>query len=389
VPTFENGWICRECWCANRESDARCYRCHAPQEGIQVVPAGAMATAKPADEAEDAGVTNAASTPGISYCMTCGEVMDADARICSQCGTPAEEAEPAVTATAEPQAPAPARAPRAPRVAVLPRLRESYVAFIDAHQIEWEESMSVLAVASTLIGLAADRINGSLANVLATAAWLMTAVFVAEFGSRLAAAHDRRSHLLGHLVDLIALVPVLRLARVLRLLWMLVLAPVVARIQAAIARVAASVRRVRGRVAEVRASVGKVGRREQVQGSTMGSTTGRTTKAAPQLRSHRSLSWLVPAWAAAAVSSALFLLTTQRGQIMASLLVLVSLGLFSAITAAITTISMDRRGRTASELPEQTLERLQELDQLRDAGLVTPAEHTARRAELLRNPAPQ
>lgn len=29
VPTFENGWICRECWSANREEDLRCYRCHA------------------------------------------------------------------------------------------------------------------------------------------------------------------------------------------------------------------------------------------------------------------------------------------------------------------------------------------------------------------------
>ena len=24
---FENGWICRECWSANREQDDRCYRC--------------------------------------------------------------------------------------------------------------------------------------------------------------------------------------------------------------------------------------------------------------------------------------------------------------------------------------------------------------------------
>jgi hypothetical protein len=385
VPTFENGWICRECWCANRESDARCYRCHAPQEGIQPVQVSAAVAAKPAAEADDEGVASTAATPGISYCMTCGEVMDADARICSTCGTPAEEAEPVAAATAEPEPTVRARAPRAPREAVLPRLRASYLAFIDAHQIEWEESMSVLAVASTLIGLAADRVSGSLGNLLATAAWLVTAVFVAEFGSRLAAAHDRRSHLLGHLVDLIALIPLLRLARVLRLLWMLVIAPVVARIQAAIARVAAGARRVRGRVAEVRASVGKVGRREPVQGS----TTRANVKAAPQLRSHRSLSWLVPAWAAAAVSSALFLVTTERGQVVASLLVLVSLALFSAITAAITTITMDRRGRTVSELPEQTLERLQELDQLRDAGLVTPAEHMARRADLLRTPAPQ
>ncbi|MEX2135730.1 MAG: hypothetical protein WEB29_02045 [Chloroflexota bacterium] len=29
MPVFENGWICRECWSANREQDERCYRCHA------------------------------------------------------------------------------------------------------------------------------------------------------------------------------------------------------------------------------------------------------------------------------------------------------------------------------------------------------------------------
>jgi hypothetical protein len=29
MPTFENGWICRECWSANRQQDERCYRCHA------------------------------------------------------------------------------------------------------------------------------------------------------------------------------------------------------------------------------------------------------------------------------------------------------------------------------------------------------------------------
>ena len=388
MPTFENGWICRECWCANRESDARCYRCHTPQEGISAAQVSTVATATPVEEADEAGVAGAPATAGISYCMTCGEVMDADARICSTCGTPAEEAGPIAAAVAEPEPTTPPRAPRAPRVAVLPRLRRSYVAFIDAHQIEWEESMSTLAVASTLIGLAADRLSGSLGNVLASAAWLLTAVFVAEFGSRLAAAEDRRSHLLGHLIDLVALVPLLRLARVLRLLWMLVLAPAIARIQAAISQVASGARRVRGKVAGVRAGVAQVGHRTPAQDG--------TPKAVPQLRSHRSLSWLVPAWAAAAVSSALFLVATQRGEFVASLLALVSLGLFSAITATITTISLDRRAHGASEQAEQSAqmpahlpERLQELDQLRDAGLVTPAEHMARRAELLRTPAPQ
>ena len=40
MPTFENGWICRECWCANRETDTRCYRCHSvPERYVMPEPA--------------------------------------------------------------------------------------------------------------------------------------------------------------------------------------------------------------------------------------------------------------------------------------------------------------------------------------------------------------
>jgi hypothetical protein len=40
MPTFENGWICRECWTANREQDQRCYRCHkVPQRHVMPEPA--------------------------------------------------------------------------------------------------------------------------------------------------------------------------------------------------------------------------------------------------------------------------------------------------------------------------------------------------------------
>jgi hypothetical protein len=40
MPTFENGWICRECWTANREQDHRCYRCHkAPERRVMPEPA--------------------------------------------------------------------------------------------------------------------------------------------------------------------------------------------------------------------------------------------------------------------------------------------------------------------------------------------------------------
>jgi hypothetical protein len=38
VPTFENGWICKNCWKANREQDVRCYRCHQLSPEYRIVP---------------------------------------------------------------------------------------------------------------------------------------------------------------------------------------------------------------------------------------------------------------------------------------------------------------------------------------------------------------
>jgi hypothetical protein len=387
VPTFENGWICRECWCANRESDARCYRCHAPQPDL---PAAAFdpvtrMVVQPAEEAEAPAVAAPEAVAGTSFCLTCGQPMDAGARICSQCGTPAHELGSVVNAAA---APAPAPVVRAPREPALPKLRAAYVAFVAAHEVRWEEAMSALAVVSTLVGLVASRVSGSFERILVDASWLLTAVFVLEYASRLAAAEDRRTHFFTHLVDLVAVVPLLRLARVLRLFWLLVLAPAVARTTAAAAQVAGRVRHVRSRFAGLRRS--KPVTTAQATAVATAQTTAPSAKPAPQLRSHRSLIWLVPVWAAAAVSSALFLLTTQHGQVLASLFVLISLGLFSAITAAITTISLDRRSHALREgAAARQPEPQREIEQLRDAGLVTPAEHNARRSELLRTLGPQ
>jgi hypothetical protein len=149
------------------------------------------------------------------------------------------------------------------------------------------------------------------------------------------------------------------------------------------------VRRVRGSFAGLRRSKPVNVMTASAPATSASATSAPAAKPAPQLRSHRSLVWLVPVWAAAAVSSALFLVATQHGQLLASLFVLVSLGLFSAITAAITTISLDRRSHTVRESATQQSEPQRESDQLRDAGLVTPAEHNARRSELLRTLGPQ
>lgn len=52
MPTFENGWICRECWSANREVDTRCYRCHAVPERSEMPAATTFSTldGKPSEE---------------------------------------------------------------------------------------------------------------------------------------------------------------------------------------------------------------------------------------------------------------------------------------------------------------------------------------------------
>jgi hypothetical protein len=65
MPTFENGWICRECWTANREQDHRCYRCHkVPERRVMPEPATfSTPDGKPNEERKKvSSLINSAST---------------------------------------------------------------------------------------------------------------------------------------------------------------------------------------------------------------------------------------------------------------------------------------------------------------------------------------
>jgi hypothetical protein len=46
VPGFEGGWICKNCWKANRLQDLRCYRCHALAPDVHEVPLAAQPSRK-------------------------------------------------------------------------------------------------------------------------------------------------------------------------------------------------------------------------------------------------------------------------------------------------------------------------------------------------------
>jgi hypothetical protein len=245
VPTFENGWICRECWCANREQDGRCYRCHVDRPVYGVVPelasaAPAQATLvvpeptapQPAVIKLQTAEPTADARPIGHYCLTCGRKMLDGASFCTQCGSRSPGAEPAVpTATAAHQpaadvaaAVAKPKRPSLPRPdvrAALHRVRAGYLAFIARHALRWDLAMAALAIVFVVFGAAGERLGGSVGGLLLTVQWVLTFLFVAEYGTRLAASFDRRSFVISHPVELIAVIPPVRALRVFALLrWL-------------------------------------------------------------------------------------------------------------------------------------------------------------------------
>jgi hypothetical protein len=139
MPTFENGWICRKCWTANRERDGSCYRCHAERpdysEPVPIFsqrPAPAAAPT-PAPEPAAPRFAAVASEPepapvDLSACAGCGEVLLPEAKFCVRCGLstakdarPARRPTPPIASEAPARVtftpPAPAQAPQAASVA--------------------------------------------------------------------------------------------------------------------------------------------------------------------------------------------------------------------------------------------------------------------------------
>src|SRR3990172_2462793 len=92
------------------------------------------------------------------------------------------------------------------------RPRDRFNRFVDDNEVAWELVMAALAAAFVVVGFAGDS---PLVDGVDVA---LTAVFVVEFTSRLAASRDRRRYLAGHWIDLVAIIPATRGLRLLRLL---------------------------------------------------------------------------------------------------------------------------------------------------------------------------
>jgi len=111
--------------------------------------------------------------------------------------------------------------------------RDAFNGWFVTHEVAWELAMAALAVLFVALGFVADEMSASEAAVvspdIAVAEWVLTGIFVLEFGSRFLAARSRAAYLRGHWIDVIALAPPIRGARVLRLLRLLRLCSVVLR----------------------------------------------------------------------------------------------------------------------------------------------------------------
>lgn len=249
--------------------------------------------------------------------------------------------------------------------------RQRYNGFIARHEIAWELTMAALAVIFVAVGFALDEATPGTEGALLALDLALTALFIAEFTTRIVAAPSWRTYLRGHWIDALALVPTVRGIRVLRLLRLLRL---------------------------VRAFAGVY----------------RALVALERLAAYRGMVWLFVAWLAVAALSAAALyfaevgqnpalndpldaiwwgvvtLTTvgygdvfpitPEGRLVGVVLMLLGITLWAGVTGTIASyfVTTDR----SSTAPDAAATLLK-LGEARDRGLVTDEEFAAKKAELL------
>jgi voltage-gated potassium channel len=254
----------------------------------------------------------------------------------------------------------------------MPR-RDQFNAFVERHEVAWELVMGALALVWVALGFLIDEVGAGVRSDLEAAELVLTGVFVLEFGSRLLAAHDRRQYVTGHWIDALALVPPIRALRVLRLLRLFRL---------------------------VRAFAGFYRAAMHVQG----------------LARHRGFAWLIVAWLSIMVVCSAFVYqaehgvnsllsspfdalwwgvttlttvgygdtypVTSEGRLGAMILMLLGIGLFSAITATITSYFISQE-TPARDRGDRVVERLQRLADLRRECSLTDEEFAAAKARAI------
>lgn len=205
--------------------------------------------------------------------------------------------------------------------------RQRYTAFVARHEVAWELAFAALAVVFVALAFVPAAPGSAEENAIYALEWVITGIFVAEFSSRLWASPNRTAYVRGHWIDLISCIPPARWLRWFRLLRLLRL---------------------------VRAFAG----------------VGRALTSVDRLARHKGLVWLLVGWVGvmflcaaglyiaengvnAAIRSPFDALwwglttmttvgygdvypTTEEGRIAAAVLMILGIGLYSVVTATVT-----------------------------------------------------
>jgi voltage-gated potassium channel len=250
-------------------------------------------------------------------------------------------------------------------------MRDRFSAFVDRHDIAWELTMALLAVVYVGVGFAIDDASlQSMAPMLDGLEIGLTLVFVSEFTTRFAATGDRLMYLRGHWVDLVALIPATRGLRILRILRLLRLVRAFAGVYRALGHVS-SLAGHRGLQIVVLSWLGVM-----VICTTAVFFAERGVNSA--IASPSDALW----WGISTMTTVGYgdvIPTTAEGRIAASVLMLLGIALFSAVTAIITSALLASSRRDGRD-PITDLERR---SRLAADGVVTPAEFDAKRQQLL------
>jgi voltage-gated potassium channel len=246
---------------------------------------------------------------------------------------------------------------------------DRYRAFVDRHEIAWELAFAALAILFVALAFVPVDPESQGEQGVEAVEWLITGLFALEFGSRLIVARDRRSYVRGHWIDMISLIPPARWLRPFRLLRLLRL---------------------------IRAFAG----------------AGRALVRVDRMARHGGLIWLLVAWFAVMLLSSIALYVAEKGvnaavdspidalwwgittmttvgygdvypltpegRIAAVVLMVLGIGLYSAITATVTSFLIVGQARDAG-----VTDQLERVAMLRANDRLTEDEFAAAKSKIL------